>query len=108
MKSGFIEGAVTISPLAGQEIEGLDIEMERVKSYCVEGVTLAEGKAASMFFEIVPSGIVPAPVPLGVFYISRAQATSMTSSEGRFSVCVLPPRAYRLTAGATDPPAHHP
>ena len=105
MKSGFIEGAVTISPLAGQEIEGLDIEMERVKSYCVEGVTLAEGKAASLFFEIVRSGIVPAPAPLGMFYISRAQATSMTSSEGQFRVCGLPPGEYRLTASSTNRPA---
>jgi hypothetical protein len=105
MKSGFIEGAVTISPLSGQKIEDLDIEVERVKSYCVEGVTLAEGKAASMFFEIAPPEIVPAPVGLGTFVFRSPQATSMTGPEGQFRVCGLPPGEYRLTASSTNRPA---
>ena len=113
MKSGFTEGAVTISPRAGQKIDGLDIEMERVKSYCVEGVTLAEGKATSMFFEVVPSGIVPGLVGLGTFQFSapRSRMSNMTGSQGQFRLCGLPPGEYRLTAGSTNrpvSPAQHP
>jgi hypothetical protein len=107
MKSGFIEGAVTISPLAGQKIEGLDIEMDRVKSYCAQGVTLAEGKAAPMLFGVAPSGVVPvrSPAIAGTLYFVRTQPATMTDSEGQFRICGLPPGEYRLTATSTNPSA---
>ncbi|MGD0872869.1 MAG: carboxypeptidase regulatory-like domain-containing protein [Bryobacteraceae bacterium] len=102
MKSGFIEGAVTISPRPGQEIEGLDIEMERVKSYCVAGVTLAEGKPTSLSFEIAPPAIPPGPAGPGMIPISPP--SSMTGSEGQFRVCGLPPGEYRFTAASASRP----
>src|SRR5450755_4476787 len=61
MNSRYPDGALTVSPSPGQKIEGLDIQIERVKAYCAEGVAQAEGKPAQMYLEIDDSGMISSP-----------------------------------------------
>lgn len=101
MNSSFPEGALSITPRPGQQVEGVDIQIERAKAYCVEGVTQSEGVPAAMYFDIYESNFISLQAPIslpGRFYVARFGGNRMTGSEGKFRICGLHPGEYRLLA----------
>jgi len=91
--------ALTLRP--GEKREGVDIEMRKSPSYCVEGTASGPMGAAPLRFGIEAlqptsgassSGGTFTPVPGG-----------LTAADGQFRICDLFPGAWRLSAQSANP-----
>jgi protocatechuate 3,4-dioxygenase beta subunit len=93
-----LEGGQTITLGSGQSIEGVNIQIAQLQSYCAEGVMGIEGVPAELDFEISdgqPSNGGYTGSSGG--FILRPPAGT-TGRDGRFRICDLPPGEYVLRA----------
>jgi hypothetical protein len=92
-----IDGAAPVVLRSGEHREGVDIEILRTPSYCIDGVLTAQGAPASMQFSVEP--VQPSSGVTGKEGGGGAAPTSgTTGTDGKIRVCDLSPGEYRLTA----------
>ncbi|MCW5979139.1 MAG: carboxypeptidase regulatory-like domain-containing protein [Bryobacteraceae bacterium] len=92
--SDAIELAVPLVLRTGERREGIDIEMMRSRSYCIEGIVEADGLPAVMDVSVVEQALAAS-----TFHKPGAKS----GPDGRFRVCDLQPGEYRITAYETLP-----
>ena len=104
------EGAVAIAYAPARIKEGMDIEVKKSPSYCIDGVLSTPGGPAALRFSIEPqqpsSGISAGG---GMF---MAAPNGITGSDGKFRICDLYPGNYRLETtqysyGSNGPPPYY-
>ncbi|MBZ5581576.1 MAG: carboxypeptidase-like regulatory domain-containing protein [Acidobacteriia bacterium] len=89
------ESAQTVSLRSGEDLENVNIRMAESKSYCAEGIALAEGSPAALEFELseaqtTNTGLTGA----GGFTILPPRGT--TANDGKLRICDLHPGEYFL------------
>lgn len=94
--SSSIDGAGPITLQAGESREGLDIQMRRVKSYCVDGTVEANGRPGSLTFQVTDARPTSGPSGGGGLYLSNPNGKA--GEDGRFRVCGLVPGEYTFTS----------
>jgi hypothetical protein len=85
---------IVLSP--GEKREGVDIEVRKSPSYCVEGITASLAGPASLMFNIEPAQ--PAFGMSSTGGLFAATPGGRTGADGRFRICGLPPGQYRLSS----------
>lgn len=89
---------LTLRP--GEKREGVDIEMRKSQSYCIEGTATGPMGAASLRFGIEAtqpsSGLSGSG---GTFAVAPG---GLTAADGQFRICDLYPGVYRLSAQDAD------
>jgi hypothetical protein len=90
------EGAVAVTLRPGEEREGVDIEVKKSPSYCIDGLLSTPNGPEALNFSIEPqqpsSGISSSG---GMF---MATPSGVTGKDGKFRICDLYPGSYRLLA----------
>ncbi len=84
----------------GENRDNVDIQMQRSRSYCIEGVLAAMGLAEGMGFWIHPGEMSFGLGPSGG--VSGIPPGGKSRSDGKFRICGLYPSDYRLTAYSGD------
>jgi hypothetical protein len=101
--SPFRESAQALTLRPGETREGVDIEMEKSASYCVEGTAIGPMGPASLRFGIEATQPSSGLSSSGGTY--TATPGGITASDGKFRICDLYPGVYRLSAhDAQDSP----
>ena len=94
------EGAMRIVLRPGEAREGVDIQLKKVASLCVEGVLSTPNGPAAITFTLEPqdpgSGLSEGR---GHF---NSLPTGHTAADGRYRICELPAGDYRLSALVTS------
>jgi hypothetical protein len=90
------EGAVAVILRPGEQREGIDIQVKKSPSYCIQGTLLTPHAAAAMNFSIEGQQPSSGSSADGGMYVSKPFGT--TSEDGEFRICDLTPGSYRLTA----------
>jgi len=97
------DGAMPMALRSGERREGVDIEVKKSQSYCIEGTLEGTSGPAALDFQIEPqqpsSGVSSSG---GVFTMAPG---GTTGRDGAFRICDLYPGGYRLTASerSSDP-----
>ena len=94
-----IEGAQPIALRAGERREGVDLNMLRAPSYCVEGVLAGAAGPGAVTFTF--SSLRPTSGFHGDGGMFAAEPTGQTGEDGRIRLCDLPAGDYRLTVRST-------
>jgi hypothetical protein len=90
------EGAQGVILRPGERRDGVDIEMRKSPSYCLEGTAMGPAGAAAMHFGIEtlqPSNGLSS----GVGAFASAPPGGVTAADGKFRICDLNPGSYRLS-----------
>jgi protocatechuate 3,4-dioxygenase beta subunit len=94
------EGAAAVVVRPGERREGVDIDIRKSPSYCIEGTLEGPHGPAALHFEIDP--LQPSSGASGGWVnIVFARAGADTGDDGKFRVCDLYPGTYQLTARET-------
>ena len=91
-----LDGGQSVTLLAGEHREGMDIRMARSASYCMEGTLEANGGPAGLFFQIHQQQPTSGRSGGGGFYTASPNGTS--GPDGKIRICDLHPGDYQLTA----------
>jgi hypothetical protein len=92
-----IDSAAPVVLRSAESREGVDIQILRTPSYCIDGVLTAQGAPAAMQFSIEP--VQPSSGGIGQGGGGFAAPTSgVTGADGKIRVCDLAPDEYKLTA----------
>ena len=94
--STFRESAEALVLQPGEKREGVDIEMKKSPSYCVEGTVFGPMGAAALRFSM--EAMQPSSGH-GTFMMTPS---GMTAADGQFRICDLYPGVYRLSAQDGD------
>jgi hypothetical protein len=94
--STFLDGAQPLILRSGERREGVDIQLARVPSFCIEGVLETDNGPTRLSFEIAPQRPASGLSGDGGFYLSSPHGT--TGPDGKIRVCDLPPGDYQVTA----------
>jgi hypothetical protein len=90
--------ALTLRP--GEKREGVDVELKKSPSYCIEGTATGPMGAVTLRFGIEPlqpsSGLSSSGGMYGLV------PGGLTAADGKFRICDLYPGAYRLSAQDAD------
>ncbi len=89
------EGAIAVTVRPQERREGIDIEVKKSPSYCIDGAMLSGSGAGSLRFAIEALSPSSGSSPSGGMYM--APAGGATSADGQFRICDLYPGSYRLT-----------
>jgi protocatechuate 3,4-dioxygenase beta subunit len=98
--SALRESAEALSLQPGEAREGVDIEMKKSPSYCVEGTVFGPTGAAALHFSI--EAMQPSSGQSGSGGSFRMAPSGMTAADGQFRICDLYPGVYRLSAQDGD------
>jgi hypothetical protein len=90
------EGAVAVILRPGEQREGIDIQVKKSPSYCIQGTLLTPHAAAAMNFSIEGQQPSSGSSAEGGMYVASPYGT--TSDDGEFRICDLTPGSHRLTA----------
>jgi hypothetical protein len=90
------EGGSPVTVRPGERREGVDIEVRKSASFCIEGSTSSLGGTAALPFEIEAAQPAFGQSSSGGMY--SVMPGSRTGPDGHFRVCGLAPGQYRLTA----------
>jgi len=90
------EGAVSVTLRPGEEREGVDIEVKKSASYCIDGVMSTPNGPGVLNFSIEAQQPASGPSASSAMYM-RAPG-GVTGADGKFRICDLYPGAYRLLA----------
>jgi len=96
------ESAMVVVIRAGEHREGIDIEVRKSPSYCIEGAFQTPRGPAETDFRIEPLQPSSGVSNGGGMYF--AMSTGSTPSDGKFRICNLYPGAYRLTGMENQSP----
>ena len=97
-KSTSIDGAEFLVLRNDEVREGVDIDILRSPSYCIEGVLKAGGRPASLHFMISERGPSSGFFSGGGAYVASPRGTA--GPDGMIRICDLYPGEYRITAHA--------
>jgi hypothetical protein len=81
---------------AGERRQGMDIQIPRVPSYCLEGVLEAEGQPAALHFQISEQQPTSGASGNGAVFIGSPQGVA--GPDGKIRICDLQPGDYQITA----------
>ena len=98
--SPFKDSAQTSILRPGEKREGVDIELKKSPSYCVEGTAAGPMGAATLRFGI--EAMQPSSGISGSGGNFRATPGGLTAADGQFRICGLYPGTYRLSAQDAD------
>jgi len=90
-----IDGAQPLILRSGERREGVDMQLSRVPSFCIEGVLATESGPAALDFQVAPRRPASGRVGDGAIYI--AVPIGQTGPDGKLRLCELPPADYELT-----------
>ena len=90
------DGAIPIVLRPGERREGVDIEVKKSQSYCIEGTLAGSGGPAALSFGIEAQQPSSGVSSGGGAYM--AAPGGITGRDGAFRICDLYPGGYRLTA----------
>jgi hypothetical protein len=90
------DGASPVSLQPGERREGVDIEMKKSASYCVEGTLIASGGPGPIGFSIEAQHPSSGVSNSGGMFSASPGGT--TGPDGKFRICDLYPGVYRLSA----------
>jgi len=102
--SPFRESAEALTLQPGEKREGVDIEMKKSPSYCMEGTVFGPMGAAALQFSLEAMPPSSGVSSSGGMFMMAPSGT--TAADGQFHICDLYPVIYRLSAG--DPNASSP
>lgn len=91
-----LDGAMPIVLRSGERREGVDIEVKKSQSYCIEGTLEGSGGPAALNFGIEPQQPSSGVSSGGGMFVVPPGGT--TGRDGVFRICDLYPGNYRLTA----------
>ncbi len=94
--STFRESAEALNLRPGEKREGVDIQMKKSPSYCVEGTAFGPMGAAALRFSIEAMQPSSGLSSSGGSY--TATPGGSTAADGQFRICDLYPGGYRLSA----------
>jgi Carboxypeptidase regulatory-like domain len=97
-RSASIDGAERLTLRSGEIREGVDIQLLRSPSYCMEGVLRLGGRPAETEFRVEEQEVLFGLNGNGGFY--GVVPTGTTGSDGRMRICGLHPGAYKITASS--------
>jgi hypothetical protein len=86
--------AVLVNP--GETREGIDIEVKKAPSFCVDGTLSSLGGPAALYFNY--EGDQPAYGTSSTGGVIGATPGGRTGPDGKYRICGLAPGAYRLSA----------
>jgi hypothetical protein len=98
------EGAIAVTIRPEERREGIDIEVKKSPSYCIDGTMSSAAGAGSLRFAIEALQPSSGSSPSGGMYM--APAGGATSADGQFRICDLYPGTYRLTGTEQSPAAN--
>ena len=84
-----VQTATAVKLRSGEKRDGIDIQIQRSPSYCIDGMTMANGQPSALDFA-VSDAQTWAP--------NSNQAGGKTGRDGKFRVCDLYPGTFVLTA----------
>jgi hypothetical protein len=90
------EGAVALVLSPGERRDGIDIEVKKSPSYCIDGTLVSPHGAGPIDFSIEPQQPSSGSYAGGGSYVGTSSGT--TSADGQFRICDLYPGTYRFTA----------
>jgi hypothetical protein len=90
------EGAVAVVLRPGERREGIDIQLKKSPSYCIQGTLVTPHASTALNFSIEGQQPSSGSSGDGGMYVARPFGT--TSEDGEFRICDLTPGSYRLTA----------
>src|SRR5271157_5199964 len=90
------DGAMAITLRPGERREGVDIEVKKSQSYCIEGTLEGSGGPAALNFGIEAQQPSSGVSSGGGMFMATPGGT--TGRDGVFRICDLYPGIYRLTA----------
>ncbi len=93
--STFMDGAQPLILRSGERREGVDFQLTRVPSFCIEGVLEAGSAPASLDFQIAPRR--PTSGWMGSSGFFTMMPFGQTGPDGKIRVCELSPGDYQLT-----------
>jgi hypothetical protein len=91
-----IDGAQAIVLRAGERRQGVDIQLLRGPSYCVEGVLEADGRPTLLFFSIRELQPASGPSGNGAVFVTSPHGES--GQDGKIRICDLHSGDYQITA----------
>jgi protocatechuate 3,4-dioxygenase beta subunit len=91
--SNTIEGAAPVVLRPGERREGVDIEMSRSSSFCIEGTLDADGSPTTLTFWVVEDALSASDYKLG----------GSSGPDGKMRVCGLQPGRYHVGAHENSP-----
>lgn len=91
-----LDGGQAVTLRAGEHREGVDLQMVRSPSYCVDGVLEAEGRPAALLFEIRQEKPSSGRSGGGGFFTMAPHGN--TGPDGKIRICDLHPDDYQITA----------
>lgn len=102
------EGAAAVILRPGERREGIDIQVKKSPSYCIQGTLVTPHAAAALNFSIEGQQPSSGSSGDGGMYVMKPFGT--TSEDGEFRICDLTPGSYRMTASeeAANPNEHQP
>jgi Carboxypeptidase regulatory-like domain len=89
------EGAIAVTVRPSEHREGIDIEVKKSASYCIDGTLLGANGAGSLRFGI--EALQPSSGQSSGGGMFMAPIGGTTSADGQFRICDLYPTTYRLT-----------
>jgi len=89
------DGAAAVTLRSGERREGVDIEVRKSPSYCVDGSIQTPTGGTAMRFSIEPQTASSGTSSTGGTFMAAPAAT--TAPDGKFRICDLYPGNYRLT-----------
>jgi hypothetical protein len=90
------DGASPITLRSGERREGVRIEVKKSQSYCVEGILMAQGGPAGLYFSI--EARKPSSGPSNGMGMYSVPPGGQSGPGGDFRICDLYPGSYRLSA----------
>jgi hypothetical protein len=90
------EGAIPLVLRPGERREGVDIEVKKSQSYCIEGTLEGPGGPAALDFGVEAQQPSSGVSSGGGMFVVPPGGT--TGRDGAFRICDLYPGSYRLTA----------
>ena len=90
-----MEGGSFLTLRPGEIREGVDIELQKAQSYCMEGTASGANGPGAMTFVI--DGVQPAAGVSSNGGMMTSQPTARTGPDGKFRVCDLYPGVFRFT-----------
>jgi Carboxypeptidase regulatory-like domain len=98
------EGAIAVTIRPEERRDGIDIEVKKSPSYCIDGTMLGAAGAGSLRFAIEALQPSSGSSPSGGMFMAPTGGT--TSADGQFRICDLYPATYRLTGTEQSPAAN--